>query len=220
MGWRNCRASVQLAAELNALWPNRDKTSDGTVGNTAHIDAGWTSSDHNPWVVVDGEGVVRARDIDEDGIDALWLAEWLRLRGLAGDPRLAGGGYVIYEGRITTPDFTGWKPYTGPNAHSIHIHVSFSRNRAGFDSTAPWGFAEEYDQLSANAEAMIHDLWRANGAAGAAKMPLPVEKSVLSVLWRIDERLAAPPAPVEVAGLDLDALADKLADRLAARLAT
>ena len=136
MGWRNCAASMTLVGEINARWPRRDKASDGTIGDAAHASR---NSDHNPWVVVAGTGVVRARDIDKDGIDAPWLAEWLRRRGEAGDPRLTGGGYVIFNRRITSPDFRGWRAYTGSNPHVAHVHVSFSRNAAGFDSRAPWG---------------------------------------------------------------------------------
>ncbi|MDT8915792.1 hypothetical protein [Amycolatopsis sp. PS_44_ISF1] len=137
MTWRNCNASLTLVAAVNARWPGRDKASDGTIGDAAHASR---TSDHNPWVVVDGVGVVRARDIDKDGIDAGWLAEELRKLGAAGDPRLAGGGYVIWNRRITSDDFSRWTPYNGSNPHTQHVHVSFSRNRAGFDSNAPWGF--------------------------------------------------------------------------------
>jgi hypothetical protein len=133
--WRNCRASITLADEINRRWPGRDRASDGTVGDAAHATR---TSDHNPWVVVDGVGVVRARDIDKDGIDAPWLVEHLRALGAAGDPRLTGGGYIIFNRRITRPDFTGWREYTGSNPHTSHAHVSFSRDRAGFDSAAPW----------------------------------------------------------------------------------
>lgn len=137
--WRNCKASLALVAEVNERWPCRDKASDGTIGDTAHS-ANWTSSDHNPWVVVDGTGIVRARDVDTDGIDAPWLAEYLRKRGAAGDPRLRGGGYVIYNRKITgAADFTAWRAYTGTDPHTGHIHVSFSRDAAGYDSTAAWG---------------------------------------------------------------------------------
>lgn len=136
MAWRNCGASLKLVAEINARWPNRDKASDGTIGDAAHATR---TSDHNPWVVVNGIGVVRARDIDKDGIDAAWLAEYLRTLGARRDPRLYPGGYVIFNRRITTPDFTAWKAYTGTNPHTAHVHVSFSTAQAGFDSNAPWG---------------------------------------------------------------------------------
>lgn len=137
MAWRNCNASLTLVSAINARWPNRDKASDGTIGDAAHASR---TSDHNPWVKVDGVGVVRASDIDKDGIDANWLAEELRKLGAAGDPRLAGGGYVIWNRRITSPDFSRWNPYNGPNPHTKHVHVSFSTNRAGFDSNAGWAF--------------------------------------------------------------------------------
>lgn len=138
MAWRLAGALVSLRAAVNARWPNRDKTSDGTIGDAAHATR---ASDHNPWVVVNGVGVVRALDIDRDGIDAAWLAEQLRLLGAAGDPRLTGGGYVIYQRRITPPDWSGWRVYTGSNPHTSHLHVSFSRGANGFDdSRSDWPF--------------------------------------------------------------------------------
>jgi hypothetical protein len=135
MAWRNARAVETLRAAVNQRWPKRDKKSDGTIGDAAHASR---DSDHNPWKIVNGVGVVRAEDIDKDGISAAWLAEKLRQLGAAGDPRLAGGGYVIFNRRITSPDFKRWNEYTGSNPHTEHIHVSFSLNPAGFDSTRGW----------------------------------------------------------------------------------
>lgn len=135
--WRKANALVKKVDAVNRRWPRRDKTSDGTIGDAAHATR---NSDHNPWIKVGGVGVVRADDIDVDGIDAAWYAEKLRQMGAAGDPRLAGGGYVIYNRRITSPDFRSWKKYTGSNPHDKHVHTSYSRNAAGFDSTAPWDF--------------------------------------------------------------------------------
>jgi hypothetical protein len=163
--WRNCAASLTLVAEINQRWPGRDKTSDGTIGDAAHAAR---TSDHNPWVIVDGVGVVRARDVDKDGIDAPWLAEYLRHLGAAGDPRLAGGGYVIFNRRITTPDFQNWRAYRGINPHEHHVHVSFSRNRAGFDSTSPWGItgavtdhsAQQEDDLTPEESRMLAEVHR------------------------------------------------------------
>lgn len=139
--WRNCRASMALIAEVNALWPGRDRSSDGTIGDAAHATR---TSDHNPFVVVDGTGVVRARDIDKDGIPVAALAEYLRVLGARGDIRLRPGGYLIFNRRITAADFSGWRSYNGPNPHTGHLHVSFSQVAAGFDSAASWGLAAQF----------------------------------------------------------------------------
>lgn len=138
MSWRNAQASMQLIAEINARWPRRDRASDGTIGDAAHATR---TSDHNPWVKKGGLGVVRARDIDKDGIDAAWLAEYLRQLGARRDPRLWPAGYIIFNRRITAPDFSRWNTYRGSNPHTAHVHVSFSTDMStrGFDSTAGWG---------------------------------------------------------------------------------
>lgn len=138
MGWRNCRASLSLLDEVNARWPSRSKVSDGTIGDAEHATR---SSDHNPWLVIGGQGIVRARDITAKGIDAAALCEYLRQRGQAGDNRLTDGGYLIFNRRITKPDFSGWKTYTGSNPHTSHMHVSFSQLPAGFDAVRPWGIS-------------------------------------------------------------------------------
>lgn len=174
MTWRNCEASLRLVGEVNTRWPGRDKSSDGTIGDAAHATR---ASDHNPFVVADGIGVVRARDIDKDGIDAAWLAEYLRLLGAKGDPRLAGSGYVIFNERITSADFKTWRAYTGSNPHTKHMHVSFSLNRAGYDSPAPWGIStaalpipnNTEDDLDANQARMlqvVYDQITGNNFAG------------------------------------------------------
>lgn len=139
MSWRNAQALEQLRTAVNRRWPNRDKRSDGTIGDAAHATR---DSDHNPWMVVNGIGVVRAIDIDVDGINAGWLAEQLRRAGAGGDGRLTNGGYVIFNRRITKPDFSGWSVYNGTNPHTSHVHTSFSRNPADFDSNASWSFMD------------------------------------------------------------------------------
>jgi hypothetical protein len=147
MAWRLCKAAVQLKKEIDAdpRFVNRDHTSDGSIGDASHASR---MSDHNPWIIVDGIGVVRALDIDEDldgntanGVgDAKVLFDYLLKLARLGDIRINGGGYLIYEGYIYS-ERDNWAPrvYTGVNAHEHHVHISFSRNQAGFDSTAPWG---------------------------------------------------------------------------------
>lgn len=188
--WRNCNASLTLLSAVNSLWPHRDKASDGTIGDAEHATR---DSDHNPWVVdANGIGVVRARDTDVDGIDAAWLAERLRLLGAAGDRRLIGGGYVIFNRRITKPDFSGWLAYHGINPHTSHIHTSFSRDAAGYDSSAPWNL--EGDDLSGYGENINKMLTGADAPSMNLLKPGP------------DGKIPVPP------GMDPDGMAYGLAD--------
>ena len=128
MAWHLAPSLAQLRREINTRWPNRDKTSDGTIGDAAHSAR---ASDHNP----NSRGSVNAIDIDEDGIDA-----WGLVALLIADPRVY---YVIYEGRIWQRKH-GFvpRPYTGINAHRQHIHVSIFQSVAAEQNTAPWGVAK------------------------------------------------------------------------------
>jgi hypothetical protein len=146
MTWRNCLASVYLVDEVNAAWPNRDKASDGTLGDPAHAAR---VSDHNP----NEAGVVRARDIDRDlgadssgrGRDMRWLANHLRQLAIGGDPRLNDGGYLIYNGQICGGSKGWeWRDYDGTNPHISHLHISFARGASGYDNRGPWGIARPF----------------------------------------------------------------------------
>lgn len=115
-------ALAQLRAEVNALWPHRDKTSDGWIGDASHAAR---PSDHNPdWKAPPpARGIVRALDLDEDltvGLAEVGAAMPL-VNAILTDARVR---YVIYEGRIWYVDRPWWHPYTGPNAHRHHVHVS------------------------------------------------------------------------------------------------
>lgn len=128
-------ALVQLRAEINALWPGRDRSSDGWIGDVAHSSR---ASDHNP----DALGRVHAIDIDEDltaGGSSVGKASDL-VAQIMRDPRTA---YVIYEGRIwenpaAYPGRGYWRTYTGTNSHSHHVHVSVRRGSWGGDGRS-WG---------------------------------------------------------------------------------
>src|SRR5688572_30610733 len=112
MAYFRAPALDALMAEVKALWPHRDKTSDGWIGDTSHAAR---PSDHNP---APPTGIVRAQDIDEDlvaGLTATGEAMPL-VNAIIRDIRTR---YVIYEGRIWTRE-NGWQPYTGPNAHRHH----------------------------------------------------------------------------------------------------
>lgn len=59
MAWRLAHSLETLRAQVNAKWPNRSKSSDGSIGDASHSSR---LSDHNP----DPSGVVRAIDITHD----------------------------------------------------------------------------------------------------------------------------------------------------------
>lgn len=135
-------ALAQLRAEISAVWPHRDKTSDGWIGDTSHAAR---PSDHNPdWS--DG-GIVRAIDIDEDlvmGLTAVGEAMPL-VNQIVRDRRTR---YVIYEGRIWNVDTQRWSPYSGVNAHRHHVHVSV-RKVGNYDRDASsWGIARAINNPS------------------------------------------------------------------------
>jgi hypothetical protein len=106
---------VKLRDQIDSRWPKRDKASDGWIGDASHQA---TKSDHNPDYA--NGGIVRAIDVDEDGIDTAVVLE-----AVLHDPRVS---YVIYEGRIWGG--TRWRPYTGLNAHEKHIHISLKHTKA------------------------------------------------------------------------------------------
>ena len=133
MSWRVAKSLHELRGEIDARWPNRDRRSDGSIGDDAHQKS---KSDHNP----NEAGVVRAIDTDVDGIPADWLAEHVRQLGKGGDRRLRHGGYVIFNRRIASEvDGWTWRVYDGPNPHTSHVHCSVSEDDAGYDASGGWG---------------------------------------------------------------------------------
>lgn len=114
----------KLRDEVNAVWPNRSKISDGWIGDTSHQAR---KSDHNPDYA--SGGVVRALDITARGIDVNRL-----LRHTTNDSRVA---YVIYNRRIYTHS-RGWYRYTGSNPHTSHVHVSIAHSRTAERDVKTW----------------------------------------------------------------------------------
>jgi hypothetical protein len=114
------KSAETLRKQINASFPDRDKRSDGWIGDSRHSA---TKSDHNPSAP---SGVVRAIDVDSDlggaANNAHYLANQLRLLGKT-DKRMS---YVIYNGKIASRImFWKWRKYSG-YPHSSHIHISFT----------------------------------------------------------------------------------------------
>jgi hypothetical protein len=119
-----CKAGQQLREQFDDTFPNRDRSSDGWIGDTRHSAR---PSDHNPDAKT---GVVRAIDVDRDVSGSAKpdlmpdIADQIRLAAKAGDKRIA---YVIFEGRIASSRMGWrWRKYSGSNPHNKHCHISFT----------------------------------------------------------------------------------------------
>src|SRR5690606_9422972 len=133
MSWRVARSLETLRDQINARYPNRNRASDGTIGDAAHATR---DSDHNPWVRDGRLGVVTALDITHDpahGVDIDRLTDELQA---SRDPRIK---YVIANGLImdTRPGFNPWRwvRYTGSNRHTRHFHLQVMPDTGRYDDT-------------------------------------------------------------------------------------
>ena len=119
-----CKAGFQLRKQINDTYPDRDKRSDGWIGDARHQAS---VSDHNP--DPKANNVVRAVDIDADlsGTPkpdfASFLADQVRICGKT-DARIS---YVIFRSHIAShiQDWV-WRPYVGVDNHNSHLHISFT----------------------------------------------------------------------------------------------
>lgn len=121
----------EMRDQLDLRFPNRDKKSDGSIGNLLHQQG---SSSHNPdksgkpeWRDGDKKNEVRARDVDKDLKDPNTtmeqvVQEWVRL---ARAGKLWWVRYIIYNGRIWhKSDGFKTRAYKGKNKHNEHAHVN------------------------------------------------------------------------------------------------
>ncbi len=119
------KAARQLREQFDDAYPDRDRTSDGWIGDTRH---GARKSDHNP----DAQGWVRAIDIDRDLSGKAKpdlmpdLVDQIRSACKArSEKRIA---YIIFNGSICSPILRWkWRKYTGANKHNHHVHFSFKK---------------------------------------------------------------------------------------------
>lgn len=119
---------VALRNEVNARFPDRDKRSDGWIGDDSHATR---TSSHNPT----DSGAVRGLDLDIDDNDAGRSLAQQVLDATIGDHRV---WYVIHKGKIWSRTY-GWRAraYTG-NPHDGHIHVSVQENLSAWRDTSRW----------------------------------------------------------------------------------
>ena len=119
------KCAIQLREQIDDTFPDRDRSSDGWIGDTRHSAR---KSDHNP----DALGWVRALDVDRDLSGKAKpdlmpdLADQIRV--FAKSDKSKRISYIIFDGKIASP-ILNWKfrKYTGINKHNHHMHISFTK---------------------------------------------------------------------------------------------
>lgn len=128
MSWHLAPSLEKLREEVNQKWPNRSKSSDGTIGDRAHSAR---KSDHNP----NSRGSVNALDITAKGVDVA--------RIIAVAKKHPSVRYIIYNRTIMNRDIGHFKPrhYSGSNPHTAHVHISIYQRASAENDTRSWGLA-------------------------------------------------------------------------------
>lgn len=190
MAWYLNPALSRFRREVDAAYPNRDRASDGTLGDEYHQA---TNSDHNP----DRDGSVDAWDMDVElngpGEPYQPDVEWLKFVFECHE----SSWYWIHNSEIASRG-NGWirEPYAGPNTHKGHVH--WNTRESHENSAEPWRVAMLTAREIIGADVAPGDealslgntVWQARAAARSADA-------------KLDQLLARPPV---VGTIDLDAL--------------
>jgi hypothetical protein len=121
-------AAIAVLRQATALFPKRNKASDGLLPSAAHIKQN-PNSDHNSGLAVD------LTNDPKHGIDCADLFERFKE-----DDRV---DYLIFNGRIWSRDRRdeGNRVYSGSNPHHKHLHISIRASRC--NDVSPWfGFID------------------------------------------------------------------------------
>lgn len=146
---------VTLAGEFDQCGDDRDTSSDGSIGDTAHQSR---SSNHNrddvsgsntPQSDSDGEPDIRAIDVDDSGP---WKNGFTMQKGVDKIVSRCRSGVenrlveIIYN-RHCWYKSAGWvkQDYHGDNPHDQHAHFGAKADSGTLENdTRPWGLAEEW----------------------------------------------------------------------------
>ena len=138
MAWRVAKSLLTLRDQIDAKWPNRAKSHDGSIGDARHQA---TRSEHNQ----DSNGVVRAIDISNDPFVGAVSNNIAHALANSRDARIK---YIISNGQICSSEVSPWqwRPYH-KDPHDRHFHISVVDDPALYDSTRPWEFTEAAVQV-------------------------------------------------------------------------
>ena len=116
-------AAIAVLRQATALFPKRNKASDGLLPSAAHIKQS-PNSDHNTGLAVD------LTHDPKNGVDCGYFFERFKE-----DERV---DYLIFNGRIWSRDRRqeGNRKYTGSNPHNKHLHCSIRSSHS--NDTSDW----------------------------------------------------------------------------------
>jgi len=116
-------AAIAVLRQATALFPKRNKLSDGLLPSAAHIRQS-PNSDHNTGLAVD------LTHDPQNGIDCAELFEKFKE-----DKRV---NYLIFQSKIWSKAYRtqGNRKYSGNNPHNKHLHISILAAHA--NDTSPW----------------------------------------------------------------------------------
>ena len=131
MTYKLCKAGQQLRLQIDDSYIDRDRSSDGWIGDSRHSAR---RSDHNPdWKnAVDGVAWVRAVDFDKD-LSGKAKPELMpdladQIRRFAKRDKSKRISYIIFAGKIASSRMGWrWRKYRGINPHNLHLHCSFTK---------------------------------------------------------------------------------------------
>ena len=114
------KAAIQLREQFDDCYPDRNRSSDGWIGDARHSH---TKSDHNP----DADGWVRALDVTANlGSYPDEMHRVVEQMRKYGRKRLS---YIIFDGKIASrKSLWKWREYKGINPHRKHAHFSFKKS--------------------------------------------------------------------------------------------
>lgn len=183
-GWALVPTLVQLRREFDAVFTDRDHSSDGTIGDAAHQAE---VSDHNddevgnvPIHDADHVHEVHALDVDSDlHHEDVTMWDVVRYIVSAGCPGRVNLRYVIFSKTIWSAS-AGWapQPYHGASPHIEHAHFSASYTSSKEASTRPYGLASLIPK-----EPIVADAILAAGEPTLSRIYAAVNKPETLVLY-------------------------------------
>ena len=198
---RPAKSLLKLRDELDAVFPGRFTGTDGFItGYDSQANPKYGVSGHNP----NHLGHVMAFDISTthtgpqiDEATGRALAEYLRTKA---NEKFR---YLIHDQGPTVPepriagDFSkwGWQVYTGPAAHSDHIHISITDDylwgdncgtaQSIYDNESSWGIAEWYKAYKGGGITIAKPVVKpAPKPAVPAKKPVPAKPKPIAPVNR------------------------------------